>query len=288
MDTFHLLAAPEELMGSLEPVADGAACYLLRVRANGGVFVRAISGLAHVTIVLEKGVSATVFLTLSGACALEAFVAEEATLEIICLESGMQPSSFIFKSRTEAGGSIYWHTVTLGHGVTQRLFSDLAGAGARSDIDCLFCVDDSDRQTLEVSNVFQASDGSGEIRMRGIAEGKGFASCRGKILIGDAGRGTDTYLTQDVLMLDATAKVDAIPELEIRTNDVKASHSATVSRVTAEDLFYFASRGLRESVARPMFIDGFAREALLGIPDPEVRDAVEAAVQARSAIVVRQ
>ena len=64
------------------------------------------------------------------------------------------------------------------------------------------------------------------------------------IEIGPEGTGTDACLTQEVLMLDPTAKVDAIPALEIRTNDVKASHSASVSRVTEEDLFYFGSRGL--------------------------------------------
>ena len=78
----------------------------------------------------------------------------------------------------------------------------------------------------------------------------------------------DTYLTEAVLMLDPSARIDAVPALEIRTNDVKASHSATVSRVTPEDLFYLQSRGLPERSARTMFVDGFLRDLAHRIEEP--------------------
>jgi Fe-S cluster assembly scaffold protein SufB len=106
-------------------------------------------------------------------------------------------------------------------------------------------------------NMFEGTDGRGEILMKGVVEQAAKIRSRGTIKIGLQGKGTDSYLTQESLMLDATAKVDAVPALEIKTNDVKASHSATVAKVTAEDLFYFASRGIAEHDARKMFVLGF-------------------------------
>jgi len=58
-------------------------------------------------------------------------------------------------------------------------------------------------------------------------------------------------------MLDPTAKVDAVPALEIKANDVKASHSASVRRVTPLDLFSFAARGIEGKMARTMYVEGF-------------------------------
>ena len=98
------------------------------------------------------------------------------------------------------------------------------------------------------------------------------------IEITEKGRGTNTYLTEDVLMLDSTAHVDAVPALEIRTNDVKASHSATVSRVTAENLFYLQSRGIPETKARQMFVEGFLGALTERIADSGIREKVAEAI----------
>jgi Fe-S cluster assembly protein SufD len=132
----------------------------------------------------------------------------------------------------------------------------------------------TEKQSVDVRNVFDATNGAGEITLKGIAEEKALAVCNGMIEITERGRGTDTYLTEDVLMLDSTAKVDAIPGLEIRTNDVKASHSATVSRVTAEDLFYLQSRGIDVLTARRMFVDGFLAGLAESISHTALRENV--------------
>lgn len=107
--------------------------------------------------------------------------------------------------------------------------------------------------------------------MKGVAQEQGRAEIRGMIEICEEGRKTDTHLTQDVLMLDPSAVVDATPALEIRTSDVKASHSATISRVTPEDLFYLRSRGISEEGARRMFIDGFLLQMMERVQDTSLR-----------------
>lgn len=188
-------------------------------------------------------------------------------------------SARTFTSSIDADAKIHWHCTTIGgDGDTHSLASTCIGANAESTVDWIFSASNKERQSVSVKNIFDAPEGGGEITLKGVAEEKAFVTCNGMIEITEQGRGTNTYLTEDVLMLDSTAHVDAIPALEIRTNDVKASHSATVSRVTAENLFYLQSRGIDEKKARRMFVEGFLGELTERILDPEIRSRVAAQI----------
>ncbi len=232
---------------------------------------------ARTEIIVGRGACATVFGTSTAEKHTVSVTLEpESALHVIMLADGAALSCV---SDLADGAKIFWHCFTLGStGFPHALVSTLRGRHAKSDIDWVFSVRGSERQTMSVRNVFEASSGGGEITMKGVAEGSAYAACSGMIEIAEGGRGTDTYLTEDVLMLDPTAKIDAVPGLEIRTNDVKASHSATVSRVTVEDLFYFQSRGIPPAEARAMYTEGFLGELTERIPDEAIRHEVQKAL----------
>lgn len=232
---------------------------------------------SRVEVHVERGAKAVIFdQSSSGVHSVSVTLEPESTLTYISLSSG---SARRLESTVGSGASIHWHCTTIGNAAHDHsLISTCTGPNAKSDIDWIFSVGGSERQTITVRNVFAAGNGGGEITLKGVAQQKAYAVCNGMIEITEQGTGTDTYLTEDVLMLDSTAKVDAIPGLEIRTNDVKASHSATVSRVTAEDLFYLQSRGIDELSAREIFVDGFLSDLTERIPDPDVRSVTQRAL----------
>ena len=155
----------------------------------------------------------------------------------------------------------------------------MTGKVATSSVDWISYLHGNEKQFVSVRNIFNAPNGGGEITMKSVAEGKASATLHGMIEITEKGRGTETHLTEDALMLDSTAKIDAIPALEIRTNDVKASHSAAISRVSGEQLFYLQSRGIPEKEARRMFIEGFLAELTAKIPDEGIRGKIIALIQ---------
>lgn len=230
----------------------------------------------RVEIHLAHGIKATVFDTSTSKRHTVHIVLEpESALEYVSLSTD---SVRRLTADIGSGATVHWHCTTLGTAEEPHtLVSTLNGRDAKSDIDWIFAVAGKEHQDVSARNVFGAENGGGEITLRGIAEGTASASCDGMIEITEQGKGTVTYLTEDVLMLDPTAKIDAIPGLEIRTNDVKASHSATVSRVTEEDLFYFRSRGIDAESARSMYVDGFLRSLLDRIAEPSVREEIAAA-----------
>lgn len=215
---------------------------------------------------------------------VEIFLESGAHVEFISQQTSDSSSPITIKQRAHVGdnATIKWMNVTLAAAeVDHDLLSELTGADAVSAIDWMFYAKDDEKYRLSAHNVFNGRRGGGEITMKGVAEGKGHVRCNGMLEVGAGGGQTNTYLVQDVLMLDTTAKVDAIPGLEIKTNDVKASHSATVSKVTDEDLFYFAARGIVDKEAKRMFVEGFLGEMAGKIEDTTVREEILASVQGK-------
>lgn len=204
---------------------------------------------------------------------------------VIVIPPGKGASRVDQRAQVAHGGVIHWQTVVLGGNVEHSIVSILEGGGARSTADVVFYAHGTDRQNISVRNIFQAENGGGQITIKGVAEHKAHVRCDGMIDIGLQGRGTDTFLSEEVLMLDPTARVDAVPGLEIKTNDVKASHSAVVSRLSPEDLFYFASRGIGQKEARAMFVEGFLGEIVSRIADDKTRVHVEGLIRAKYAHV---
>ena len=80
---------------------------------------------------------------------------------------------------------------------------------------------------------------------------------KGMIKIGDQAKNSNSFLALHSILLDREAKSNAIPGLEIGTNDVKATHSASVSQIDEEKIFYLMSRGLNRVEARKMIVLGF-------------------------------
>src|SRR5260370_38402987 len=77
------------------------------------------------------------------------------------------------------------------------------------------------------------------------------------------------------MILSKKARADAIPGLEIFTNEVKATHSGSVSQVDEEQIFYLMSRGLTHSEAQRMVILGFLHPAVKRIPLRSVRAVLQ-------------
>ncbi len=205
----------------------------------------------------------------AGTETLSVSVAPHAELVIVSIvpPQRLSPIHVVQRSTVAAWGKIHWWNATFGGGTVHHdLVSEVVGEDGESTVDWIYFAQGKQQYDLSVQNVFRSSRGKGEVTVKGVAGDHAHVACHGAIVIGEGGSGTSTHLTQHMLMLDATAKVDAIPALEIKTNDVKASHSATVTKVSEEDLFYVTSRGLLPKEARQIYIDGFLGELIARIP----------------------
>jgi Fe-S cluster assembly protein SufD len=76
-----------------------------------------------------------------------------------------------------------------------------------------------------------------------------------------------------------------VPNLEIETGEIAgAGHASATGRFDDEQLFYLQSRGIPEDVARRLVVRGFFGEILQRLPTPELRERLEAAIEAELAL----
>jgi len=76
------------------------------------------------------------------------------------------------------------------------------------------------------------------------------------------------------ILFSEKARTEAIPELEVLADDVKAAHGAASAPVDREQLHYLMSRGLNPVESEALIIEGFLMDAFREIKNPEVIDAL--------------
>jgi len=94
------------------------------------------------------------------------------------------------------------------------------------------------------------------------------SSFEGKIFVEKEAQQTEAYQLNNNLILSEKAAAFSKPNLEIFADDVKASHGATVSKPSLDELFYLRSRGLSEEEARDHLVRGFCRELIQDVSIP--------------------
>jgi len=70
----------------------------------------------------------------------------------------------------------------------------------------------------------------------------------------------------DALLLDEDSRSDTYPYMDIEEERVTIGHEATVSKVGEEQLFYLQSRGIEESEAAKMIVNGFVEPIVKELP----------------------
>ncbi len=105
-------------------------------------------------------------------------------------------------------------------------------------------------------------------------QGKARSSFEGKIYVQPQAQKTEAYQLNQNLILSEEAAAHAKPNLEIFADDVKASHGATFSQLSEEEIFYFQARGIPPADAKKLLFHGFCSELLEEISFSPLREAL--------------
>ena len=125
-----------------------------------------------------------------------------------------------------------------------------------------------------------APGGSSRQTWRAVADDLATVSVSGGVAVARGAQKTDAAQSIRALLLKRTATANAKPELEIFADDVKCAHGCTVGELDRQALFYLAARGVDPAAARALLTEAFALDALAGIADEAVRDALTADARA--------
>ena len=121
---------------------------------------------------------------------------------------------------------------------------------------------------------------------RGILTDTARCIWNGKAVVHAGADGTDANQANHNLLLSEKAEIDAKPELEIYTDDVKASHGTTIGQLDKNALFYLRTRGLDEAAARRLLTRAFAQKIVTMSPIQAIQKTISEKVAERVAELI--
>jgi Fe-S cluster assembly protein SufB len=187
-------------------------------------------------------------------------IAANAQLDITTLQMMDQHAVTFSTKRTDLGqdAKVNWYSGLFGSMLSRyKIEYFLNGPGASSnDSEVIF---GNNEQSFDIqTNVNHESPSTeGRVVEKSILRNKSKSLFKGMIRIKENASKSNSFLSGRSILLDPDAKSDAIPGLEIFTNDVKATHSASVAQIDEEQIFYLKTRCLSHEEAERTIVEGF-------------------------------
>ena len=178
--------------------------------------------------------------------------------------------------------SLRLFNVTLGGRFSKtRVEASLAGEGSNAELKAIYFASGEQFFDFHTLQDHRVGNTRSDLLFKGALAGVARTVYAGLIRIEKHAARSDAYQANRNLVLSDKAKATSIPMLEIDNNDVRCTHGATVGPVDPEHLFYLRSRGIPESTAKRMLIQGFFGDVLDRIPFEHARKLVEAELESR-------
>src|SRR5260370_12415880 len=153
--------------------------------------------------------------------------------------------------------------------------SVLDGPGSTvEDVEVVFGAE-SQRFDVVTDLTHQSTNTTGHVLARGVLRDSARSIFKGMIRIEAGAKNSNSYLAEHAMIMSKKARADAIPGLEINTNEGRATHSGSVSQIDEEQGFYIMASGLCHSEAQRLIIAGFLHPAVQRMPLRMVRAAIQ-------------
>lgn len=160
-----------------------------------------------------------------------------------------------------------WVDGNLGSKLTMKYPSVyMLGEGAHAEILSIAFAGVGQHQDAGGKVVHGAPHTSSIVTSKSISKDGGRSSYRGLVKVANGAKGARSKVVCDALILDKASRSDTYPVMEIDESDVSIAHEASVSRIQEEQLFYLMSRGLSETEASTMIVNGFIEPLVKELP----------------------
>jgi Fe-S cluster assembly protein SufB len=167
----------------------------------------------------------------------------------------------------EAGATMEWIDGNIGSKVTMKYPAVyLMGEHSRGETLSIAFAGEGQHQDAGAKMVHNAPHTSSSIISKSVARGGGRTSYRGLVQVNDGAHHSASTVKCDALLVDQISRSDTYPYVDVREDDVSLGHEATVSKVSADQLFYLMSRGLEEDEAMAMIVRGFIEPIARELP----------------------
>ena len=171
------------------------------------------------------------------------------------------------RARLAAGASVQWIDCNLGGRLTMKYpCALLEGEGASAEAISISVARSGQRHDTGAKMFHRAAHTTSTITSKSVSLGAGRADYRGWVDLPAKVPGCRNHTECDALLVDAASRADTYPAIQVRGTGGFAQHEASVSRLSADQIFYMRQRGLSEPAARSLSINGFINDLVGRFP----------------------
>jgi Fe-S cluster assembly protein SufB len=167
----------------------------------------------------------------------------------------------------EAEAHMSWVDCNIGSKVTMKYPSVyLMGPKAHGETLSMAMAGRGQHQDAGSKMIHAAPETTSTIVSKSISRDGGRASYRGLVKVYPGMKDCVSNVRCDALIIDPDSRSDTYPYLEIDEPRVRTTHEATVSKIGDEQIFYLQSRGITETEAQKMIVNGFIEPVTKELP----------------------
>ncbi len=171
------------------------------------------------------------------------------------------------RARAEAEAHVEWIDGNIGSRLTMKYPSVyLMGPKASGEVLSVAYAGPGQVQDAGAKMVHFAPETTSTIISKSISKDGGLTAYRGLVKVEEGATGAKSFVRCDALILDELSTSETRPYMEIGEQDASIGHEATVSKIGDDQLFYLMSRGLTESQAMGMIVNGFIEPITRTLP----------------------
>lgn len=165
------------------------------------------------------------------------------------------------------GAEVKWIDCNIGSRLTMKYPGVvMRGEGARGEVLSIALAHDGQHQDTGAKMVHAANNTTSNIIAKSISIGQGRSTYRGIVSMPRHLKGCKNNTECDALLINTNSRTDTYPAITVRGNQNTVQHEASVSKVSAEQIFYMMQRGLDEGQAMSLSVNGFVNDLIREFP----------------------
>ena len=215
---------------------------------------------------------------------IEAYVGENASLDLYCLEETHIKNVRVSNVYVEqqANSRMRHNVITLHNGITRNMLN-VTFKGEGAECQCNGCAISDKQQHVDNNTLIdhQAAHCSSRELYKYVLNDQSTGAFAGRVLVRPGAQKTSSEMRNQNLCATKQTRMYTQPMLEIYADDVKCSHGSTVGQLNEAALFYMRQRGITEKEARLLLQQAFVNEVIEGIQLEPLRDRLRYLVEKR-------
>ena len=215
---------------------------------------------------------------------IEAYVGENASLDLYCLEEthakNVRISNVYIDQQRDS--RVNHNVITLHNGITRNRL-DLTFSGEGAECGCYGCVIADKSQHVDNNTLIthKATHCTSNELYKYVLDDKAVGAFAGKVLVEHGAQKTVSQMTNQNLTATKEARMYTQPMLEIYADDVKCAHGSTVGQLNDAALFYMRQRGISLAEAKLLLQNAFINEVIDHMQLEPLRDRLHYLVEKR-------